>query len=206
MKCPTGFCRDAEHCMQGGQCEDAIGDLLPLVPQSTTTRCVLASDRVTLVGAVHLFLINLHNEILLLRRANTGYEDGNYSVPAGHIDPGESATQAMVREAREETGVIIDPIALRLVHVMHRRSVGANCTNSERVDFFFTAAYFDRLPVNLEPQKCDELRWARMKPLPANIVPYVRRAFEYYRQDVIYSEIGWRDVCLRCGKVGRRIP
>jgi 8-oxo-dGTP diphosphatase len=201
MKCPDGFCRDAEYCMQGGRCEDAVGDLTPLVTRPR--RCIPARNRATLVGAVHLFLTNAQGELLLLRRANTGYEDGNYSVPAGHIDPGESAEQAMVREANEETGIVINPMALALRHVMHRRSVGADCTNSERVDFFFTATYFDGEPVNLEPQKCDEVRWVRMKPLPANVVPYVRRAFEYYRQDVPYSEIGWDAPCPSCGSVGR---
>lgn len=34
MKCPEGFCRDAEHCMQGGRCEDAVGDLTPLTLES----------------------------------------------------------------------------------------------------------------------------------------------------------------------------
>lgn len=26
-RCPPRFCRDAEHCMQGGSCADAVGDL-----------------------------------------------------------------------------------------------------------------------------------------------------------------------------------
>jgi 8-oxo-dGTP diphosphatase len=202
--CPTGFCRDAEYCRQGGHCEDAIGDLTPLATvSSSSAKCVAIRNRATLVGAVHLFLINHKNDILLLRRFNTGYEDGNYSVPAGHIDPGESATEAMIRETKEEIGITIDPIALYLRHVMHRRSVGTDCTNSERVDFFFTAAYFNGEPINLEPQKCDELRWVRMKPLPANVIPYIRRALEYYRLEVPYSEMGWTDHCSACGSVGR---
>jgi 8-oxo-dGTP pyrophosphatase MutT (NUDIX family) len=194
-KCPRGFCRDAEYCGQGGRCEDAIGDLMPV-------KCIAIRSRVTLVGAVHLFLTNSQDKILLLRRANTGYEDGKYSVPAGHIEPGESAINAMVREAEEEIGVVIDPIALYLVHVMHRRSVGVDCTNSERVDFFFTASWFDGEPVNRELMKCDEMRWVRMKPLPANVVPYVRRAFEYYQLGVPYSELGWSVACPVCGAGG----
>jgi 8-oxo-dGTP diphosphatase len=56
--------------------------------------------------AVHLFFLR-DKQILLLRRFKTGYEDGNYSVVAGHVDTGESVTQAAIREANEEVGVII---------------------------------------------------------------------------------------------------
>lgn len=51
-------------------------------------------ERFKLVTSVHLILIK-EGEVLLLRRYHTGYEDGNYSVVAGHIDGNESVIRAM---------------------------------------------------------------------------------------------------------------
>jgi 8-oxo-dGTP diphosphatase len=41
------------------------------------------------IPASYLFL-ERDNRILLLRRSNTGYEDGNYSLIAGHVEANES--------------------------------------------------------------------------------------------------------------------
>ena len=54
-------------------------------------------------ATVYLILIQKKN-ILLLRRFNTGWEDGNYSLISGHLDGKESVIQAMIREAEEEAG------------------------------------------------------------------------------------------------------
>jgi 8-oxo-dGTP diphosphatase len=47
--------------------------------------------------------------ILLLERSGTGYADGQLCPPSGHLEAGESVVQGAIREAREETGVLIDP-------------------------------------------------------------------------------------------------
>ena len=64
------------------------------------------NERMKLPVSAQLFLIE-GDEILLLRRYNTGYEDGNYSIVAGHIDGNESVIKAMQREALEEAGIKI---------------------------------------------------------------------------------------------------
>lgn len=136
--------------------------------------------------AVHVFLLR-GDEVLLLRRCNTGFEDGKLSVVAGHIEPGESVTQAALRETREEVCLTLSPKRLRVVGVMHRKS------REERVDFFL--AY--RLegegeePCNGEPGKCSELAWATLASLPDDTIPYVRTAIENFRNGVWFQEFGW---------------
>lgn len=134
--------------------------------------------------AVHIFLLR-ENSVLLLRRANTGYEDGNYSVVAGHLDSGESVTQAAVREAKEEVGVDLRPADLRAVGVMHRVS------NEERIDFFLSAIKWAGTVSNREPDKCSELRWCALDALPENTIPYIRAALENFRRGVWFAEFGW---------------
>lgn len=149
-----------------------------------TTHDESTKPRLRALVAVHAFF-RRDDEILLLRRSQTGYEDGNFSVPAGHLDGGETATAAMVREIFEETGVRVTEHHLRLVHVMHRRS------EQERIDFFFDVVGWSGTPENREPDKCDDMRWFSLRELPDNMVPYVRWALEYCRWGRIYSEFGW---------------
>jgi len=144
----------------------------------------VAPQRFKLVSAVHLFLMR-DGQVLLLRRCHTGYEDGNYSVVAGHLDGDEQVEAAAIREAREEVGIEIAPQDLQVVGVMHRRS------NDERVDFFLTATAWAGEIVNVEPGKCDQLAWFDLDDLPGNVVPYVRRALDNYRQGRWFDSFGW---------------
>jgi ADP-ribose pyrophosphatase YjhB (NUDIX family) len=134
--------------------------------------------------AVHLFFLR-GEQILLIRRFNTGYEDGNYSVVAGHVDEGESVTRAAIREAKEEAAVSLEPADLQIVHVMNRKA------EDERIDFFMTVRHWVGEVVNNEPHKCDQLLWTTFDDLPPNIIPYVRKGIENYQAGLFYSEFGW---------------
>ena len=134
--------------------------------------------------AVHLFLLN-EGRILLLRRHNTGYEDGNYSTVAGHVEGGEELKTAMIREAKEEAGIEILSGDLELVGVMH------SMTDKEYVCFFLKASAWAGEITNMEPDQCDDLRWFDIDNLPNNVVPYVLRAIENFRADKWFDSFGW---------------
>lgn len=137
------------------------------------------------VGSSYLFLIK-DEKILLQRRFQTGFQDGNYGVPAGHLDGGETAKEGCVREIKEEIGITILPQNTEVVHVMHRKG-----SLDERIDFFMTASNYTGKITNCEPNKCDDLSWFPLDGLPENIVDYVQVAIENYRKGVFYSEYGW---------------
>ena len=127
-----------------------------------------------------------HEKILLLSRVNTGYEDGNYSVVAGHLERDESVTEPMSREALEEAGIQIRQQDMEVAHVMHRKA-----TDSERIDLFIRARSRRNDPKNVEPDKCDDLSWFPLDDLPHNTVPYVRQGIDMIKAAESYSEHGW---------------
>ena len=133
---------------------------------------------------VHLFFFR-DNKVLLLRRFNTGFRDGEYSVPAGHLDGNETVIAAGIREAEEEVGVRLDAGDMRFSSVMHRLE------GDERVDFFVHVHKWQGEPFNAEPDKCDDLCWVDLDQLPANIIPYVRQALENHLTSVQFDEYGF---------------
>ncbi len=135
--------------------------------------------------AVHLFLLK-DNKILMLRRFNTGYEDGNYSVCAGHLDGNEKFYEAMIRESKEELGIVINKHNLIPIQVMHRK-----VESGERIDYFFSAKDWEGEIKNLETNKCDELEWFDLNELPNNTIPYIKYAIEQYLKGKYFSDFGW---------------
>ncbi len=142
-------------------------------------------DKQNVRAAVYLVFDN-GGKILISHRINSGYHDGEYGIPTGHIAEGEPASGAAIRKAREETGVKLRMSELRLVHVMHRSSNSDK--TADYIDFYFLVLNFAGEPVNKIPNKCDELKWVKWNELPPNTVPEVRYALEEIKEDKIYSE------------------
>ena len=130
---------------------------------------------------VHLLFFR-GDQILLLRRFKTGYADGQYSVPAGHLEGCETVMAAATREAEEEVGIKLKTDDMAFSTVMHR------IEDEERVDFFIYVHKWQGEPFNAEPDKCDDLCWVDVNQLPANTVPYVRKALGNYLAGITFDE------------------
>jgi len=102
------------------------------------------------VGAV---VVN-EGRVLLVRRG-TEPMLGHWSLPGGLVEVGETLTDAIVREVREETGLIVQPISLiELLDRIHR--------HEDRVRFHYVIADYLCLVVSGDPlaaSDATEVRW-----------------------------------------------
>jgi ADP-ribose pyrophosphatase YjhB (NUDIX family) len=135
--------------------------------------------------SVFLLLIK-DNKVLLIKRSNTGWMDGYYSVPAGALEEGENISKAIIRESKEEVDINLTKKNIKLVHAMH------NMTHAEEwIGLFFFANKWKGEPKINEPHKHSELLWSPINKLPKNIIPYVAQAIKEFSKQNQYSEFGW---------------
>ena len=144
-----------------------------------------SNEKFKIIPAVYLIL-EKDGKILLSKRFQTGYEDGNYSMVAGHVDGGETMREATAREAMEEAGIKIEPTKLNYVLTMHRWQ-----GDHERIEFYFTTNGWEGEIKNMEPNKCDDLSWFAIDQLPENTIPYIRTVIDCYKKGIQYYEFGW---------------
>jgi len=149
----------------------------------------MKKERFKAIPASYLVLIK-DGKVLMQKRFNTGYEDGKYSLPAGHVDAGENFTQCVIREIKEEITIDLDVKDLKAVHMMHRNSGEGEIGN--RIDVFFTADKWQGEIKNNEPHKCDDLSWFELDNLPENTISYIKQAIDCIKNKIFYSERGWQ--------------
>ncbi len=143
-------------------------------------------ERYKLSSFVSLIL-KKDDKVLLIRRFQTGSEDGMYGCAGGGLDPDETITQAVIREAAEELGIIVKKEDLMVVHVVHRKTP----RNQQVIGFFFEAAVWQGIPENKEPHKCDDIQWFSFSELPENTQPTFRHVVTMLDKKIFFSEFGW---------------
>ncbi|GCE78128.1 NUDIX domain-containing protein [Cellulomonas biazotea] len=130
------------------------------------------AHRSLLVAAAYVVL-RRGDEVLLQLRRGTGYRDGHWAVLAGHVDPGESVHEAAVREAAEESGIVVREADLRPLTALHRFERGGPAVE-QRLDVFFEVDAWTGDAVLREADRAEHLAWFPIAALPEPVVPHER--------------------------------
>jgi 8-oxo-dGTP diphosphatase len=135
-----------------------------------------------LIVDVHLLLLR-DGDLLLGRRANTGYGDGAYEPPSVRLAERETLVEAAVRVARAEVGIALEPARVSLAHVMH------DVSGAGRMAFFLTADGGDGEDGDLSPatSSYSDLDWFPLTTLPANMIDRARVAVRNYAAGARFS-------------------
>lgn len=141
-------------------------------------------------SAVFLIVQDWEGAYLFQQRSNSGYYDGHYDTAvSGHVEEGETALQAMIRETKEEIGLSLTPSDLSFSGVNHRKS-----NDQVYYDFFFY------LPINqvqkdtikiADPDKISQIIWWKKSQFSSLIIPYIRQMIDNHEKGIYYQETGW---------------
>lgn len=132
-----------------------------------------------------LLLLSKDNKVLLSKRWHTGYEDGKFTFPGGHVEKGEEIKQAAIREAKEEIGIDICPEDLQVIHVLNRK-----VEDNAYVDFILKPSKWSGEIINKEKNVCEELLWADIHSIPDTTLPFLKELLE---NDSFYIPFGWEE-------------
>ncbi len=139
------------------------------------------------IGSFVSLILRRESEVLLIRRFNTGCEDGMYGCAGGGIDGNEPVTDALIREAFEELGIQLKKEQVNIVHIVHKKYP----QGQELIGFFAEASSWEGTPRNMEPHKCDDLAWFHIHELPNNCQSTFVHVVAMLEQKKFFSEMGW---------------
>jgi ADP-ribose pyrophosphatase YjhB (NUDIX family) len=141
---------------------------------------VTKQERHTIRAAVFVFLMR-EGKTFMLRRQNTGWADGMFTVPSGHVDAGETIPQAAIKEVSEEAGVIVLPEDLEFLHVQYVHDVYVN--------FFFKAERWNGEPHIGEPELASECAWFSLTELPYDAIYHIKAMLQESGQGAYFSGV-----------------
>jgi 8-oxo-dGTP pyrophosphatase MutT (NUDIX family) len=136
-----------------------------------------APEPTSVVPSANVIVVNNHGEILLIRRT----DNGNWAVPGGGMDLGESITQTAVRETQEETGINCQITGLVGIYTSPRHVIRYTSNDEVRQEF---SIVFTGRPISgeLRPSsESSEPRWISPELIPGlQMHPSMRQRIQHY--------------------------
>lgn len=133
-------------------------------------------------------IIEKNNKLLLLKRSEWAPVFGGYwHCVTGKIENNETPKQAIIREAYEEVGLIVEP---ELVCTTFNKVTKINNPDKiyEDICLFFCVKDLLEAPFNKEPHLHSSIEWFDIDNLPSPIIPVVEHGINCYRKNLRYSD------------------
>ncbi len=137
-----------------------------------------------IVGVI--LLLMKEGKLLLQQRKGKDGLEGFYAPIAGKVDQFECPSDAAIREAQEEAGIVVDKNDLSLAVTLH----WANRRREDVVEFYFTATKWQGDPKIMEPDRAASIDFYPVKNLPDKTVSSIPRVLEAIEKSQHYLE--WR--------------
>ncbi|WP_019629319.1 NUDIX domain-containing protein [Actinomadura atramentaria] len=138
-----------------------------------------ALDSHTLLVAAVIVHDRAADQVLLLQRGpDAKFAPRHWDLPVGKADKGEVVTATAARELREETGLVVNPVELKVAGIIHG-AWGVEAPNGFLTVVFVTHNW-DGDPVNAEPQKHSQVAWHPVDKVPTEFVSTTRAALVNY--------------------------
>ena len=121
---------------------------------------------------------------MLRRAADAAYAAGLLCPPSGHVEVGETVSDAAIRETAEETGVRLRADQVRCVTVVHHRGPGGQA----RIGWFFAAEPGWRVSRSTgKPAKHAGLVWIDPAEPSGDLVAYTWAGLRAWRSGAPYA-------------------
>lgn len=131
----------------------------------------------SVVPSANVIVVNDQGKILMIRRT----DNGNWAVPGGGLDLGESITDTAVRETQEETGITCEITGLVGIYTNPRHVIRYTSNDEVRQEF---SIVFTARPVGgkLRPSsESSEPHWVSPKAIPSlQMHPSMRERIQHY--------------------------
>lgn len=103
--------------------------------------------------SAHVIIYN-HGKVLILRRSKTDdWMPNHYGLPGGKIEDNETPKEAIKRECKEETNLIIEPENLIFL---------PKVSTDKKHSFYYTTKFNGQLKLDFEH---DDYKWVKPKEL-----------------------------------------
>ncbi len=138
------------------------------------------------IGVGVVIVVKNDDKILFGKRlVKVGH--GQWGLPGGHLELGESMMAGAKRELLEETGLIVDN--LEFINITNDpRSGDKNSDEEHWIHIVFLAKGVHGEPKNTEPDKCEAWEWFSINKLPEPIFYGHKKLMEAVLKNQLISD------------------